>query len=167
MKKYLLLMTSLFAAASLASDIQTDKFPFCKTVAIPAERSDILLIPIDEEIYRHTEPGQEDLRIVSPSGEQVPYVVSPLFSDWKTEYSLTAVKGKIIGFKLDRETNVATIEYEPAETELPVAMLRLVTQDRDFDKSVSLEFDDGTETEKFPFFNRSRNVKFQNDEFLF
>ena len=167
MKKYLLLLTSFFTAAAFASEVRPDKFPFCKTVGIPADRSDILLIPIDEEIYRHTEPGQEDLRIVSPSGEQVPYVVSPLFSGWETRYADTIVKGKIVGFELDKQANAATIEYELNEAEHPVEMLRLVTSDRDFDKSVSLEFDDGTATEKFPFFNRSKNVKFQNDTFRF
>ena len=167
MKTFLLLLISFFAFATSASEVCPDKFPFCKTVEIPAERPAILLIPIDEEMYGHTVPGQEDLRIMSPSGEQVPYVVSPLFSGWETRYAETAVKGKIIGFELDKQTNVATIEYELTVTERPVEMLRLVTSDRDFEKSVSLEFDDGARTEKIPFFNRSKNVNFQNNEFRF
>lgn len=169
MKKYLLLLTSLFAFSSFASEVRPEKYPWCKTVEIPAGgRPAFFLIPIDEEIYRHTESGQTDLRIVSPSGEQVPYVVSPLPLKWQTVRSLESIDGKIVGFSLDEKENIATIEYELAENNIhPISVLRLHTADQDFDKSIILEFDNGFRTEKLPFFNHAKNVRFQNTEFGF
>ena len=167
MKKHLLPLLMALASAVSAAGVRTAAYPYCKTVAVPAERTALFLIPIDGEIYRHTEPGQTDLRIVSPDGEQLPYAVSPLLRGWKTESSHRAVKGKIVGFDLDRTANVATVEYELADPALPVSKLRLHTEDRDFDKSVSLEFDNGSVTEKFRFFNHSGNVQFRNDVFQF
>lgn len=167
MKKYLFLLIPLFASAVFASEVRPEKYPWCKTVGIPAERPALFLIPIDEEIYRHTEPGQPDLRIVSPSGEQVPYIVSPLPLKWETMNRHENAEGKIIGFDLDKKENLATIEYELADTVLPVSLLRLHTTDQDFDKSIILEFDNGFRTEKMPFFNHAKNVRFQNTEFRF
>ena len=86
MKKLLLLLTS-FAVLAAAAEVRPAEYPYCKTVDIPADPEPsllILLIPIDGEIYRHTEPEQSDLRIVSPSGEAVPYAIFPLPSGWKT-----------------------------------------------------------------------------------
>ena len=167
MKKCLCLLISFFALSSFASDIHSEKYPWCKTVEIPAERPAFFLIPLDEEISRHTEPGQPDLRIVSPSGEQVPYVVSPLPLKWQTVRSLESIDGKIVGFSLDEKENIATIEYELADTARPVSVLHLHTADQDFDKSIILEFDNGFRTEKMPFFNHAKNVRFQNTEFGF
>ena len=167
MKKFLFLLTAFFAIGLFSSEVHPEKYPWRKTVAIPVERTTLFLIPIDEEIYRHTEPGQTDLRIVSPSGEQVPYVVSPLPLKWDTVSSREGIDGKIVGFSRNMKENLATIEYELAETDLPVSLLRLHTADRDFDKSIILEFDNGFRTEKLPFFNHAKNVRFQNTEFRF
>ena len=167
MKKSLFLLTVFFALSSFGSEVHPEKYPWRKTVEIPVERPAFFLIPMDEEIYRHTEPGQPDLRIVSPSGDQVPYVVSVLPRQWKTEQCPESIGGKIVGFDLNEKENIATIEYELADTELPVSLLRLHTADRDFDKSIILEFDNGFRTEKLPFFNHAKNVRFQNSEFRF
>ena len=167
MKGLGLFLAALLAAAAAAAEVRTEEYPYCKTAGIPARKPPILLIPVDDEICRHTEPGQTDLRIVSAAGEQLPYAVSPLPSAWKTEYADESVRGRIVGFELDREANSATVEYELADPKRPVAMLRLDTADRDFDKFVVLEFDNGVKTEKFPFFNHSRNVQFRSGEFRF
>ena len=167
MKRHLGLLLIFLVSALSAAGVRTAEYPYCKTVETPVERPAIFLIPIDGEIYRHTEPGQTDLRIVSSAGEQQPYAVSPLLRGWKRESSLHAVKGRIVGFELDQTANVATVEYELESPELPVCKLRLDTGDRDFDKSVSLEFDNGTVTEEFRFLNHSSNVQLQNCEFQF
>lgn len=167
MKKALLLLTLLLAFAGSAAEVDAGAYPFSKTVEIPAERSALFLIPVDGELYRHTEPGLANLRIVSSSGEQVPYAVLPLPLGWKTEYSLCRIKGKIVGFQEDKKANAATIEYELEKSDLPVGLLRLRTPDRDFDKSVTLEFDDGVKTEQFRFFDHAKNVRFRNCEFRF
>ena len=167
MKKSLVLLTAFAAFAVFAAGVSVAEYPYCKTAEFPAERPAFFLIPLDGEIYRHTEPEQSDLRIVSPSGEAVPYAIFPLPSGWKTAYSFRPVEGRIVGFAVDRAANVATIEYEFVGMEKAIALLRLRTADRDFDKSVSLEFDNGVKTEKFRFFDHGRNVGFRNDEFRF
>ena len=167
MKKSLLLLAASAAFAAFAAGVPAAEYPYCKTAEFPAERPAFFLIPIDGEIYRHTEPGHPNLRIVSSTGEAVPYAISPLPGAWNTRYSYPAVNGRIVGFEFDKAANVATVEYELADPERPVRLLRLYTADRDFDKSVSLEFDNGVKTEKFRFFNHAKNVRFRNDEFRF
>ncbi len=167
MKKVLFLLMPLLSFALSAAEVCAEAYPCCKTVGIPAERPALFLIPVDGEIYRRTEPGLANLRIVSSSGEQVPYAVLPLPLGWKTEYSLLRIKGKIVGFREDKKANTATIEYELEKTDLPVGFLRLRTPDRDFDKSVTLEFDNGAKTEQFRFFDHAKNVRFRNSEFRF
>ena len=167
MKNVSLLLTLFLSFALSAAEVRAGTYPYRKTVQIPAERSALFLIPVDGEIYRHTEPGLANLRIVSPPGEQVPYAVLPLPLGWKTEYSLLRIKGKIVGFREDKKANTATIEYELEKSDLPVGFLRLRTTDRDFDKSVTLEFDDGAKTEALPFFDHAKNVRFRNSEFRF
>ena len=69
MKKFLLALTAFLAFAASAAEVRMEGYPYCKTAELPAGRPAIFLIPIDGEIYHHTEPGHPDLRIVSSEGK--------------------------------------------------------------------------------------------------
>jgi hypothetical protein len=52
------------------------RFSYSREVVLPtAEREELIAIPLDADVYAHTQPGFSDLRVFGPEGRVVPYLL--------------------------------------------------------------------------------------------
>ncbi len=168
----------LFGCAALlnaaAGEFTPEAYPLVKTARLgeprPARYS-AYAINIDAEMYRSLDDDFANLRVATPDGTQIPFVVRDNPS-WQIVRHYRPLKGKIVSFRYDEKSNCAVIGYEVAppagQRAARVGKLEIVPAgQRSFDKKVTLRFDDGSTESDLEFFNHAKNIDFSCHAFEF
>ena len=169
MKKLLILL--LLAASSIvfaAETAELKNFTHCKKVGMalpdpPSEHNSILL---DREVYKELNDSCNNLLLLDKEGKFVPFVLKKLPKHTQRT-SYTPLSGKITDFQINYDKNQAVIEYEvKLKQGQKIGKLELQTSDnRQFKKSIMLQFADGNDICDLKFFNHTGTVNYSRNSF--
>ena len=169
MKKLFLLLLTLSGAATLASaGSPPENFTHCKKVsmALPDPPSEHNAILLDREVYKELNESRDNLLLLDGENKPVPFVLKKLQQHTK-HHTYTPLSGKITDFRIDHDKNQAVIEYEAKlEKGQQIGKFELQSaNDRQFKKTITLQFADGNAITDLKFFNHRGTVDFARRSF--
>ncbi len=155
----------LFSAdLSLYPLLKQAKYQPDKSVTLPA-------VLLDDELYKVLNSNYSNVRLTDSKNNLLPFTVKRLYK-WKTVIEYKPVSGKITGFNVDYKRNEAVIDYEITSDannkDLALGKLYLdSTLKKQFNKQVTLVFDDKSQESGLKFFNHSGTVAYFSQSFTF
>ncbi|MGE3316592.1 MAG: hypothetical protein AB7O26_15860 [Planctomycetaceae bacterium] len=170
MPRAALLLMVFFSQAAAADDVAT--FRFRKELTLPAlEKEELVVFPIDVDVYAESQPNFADLRILDENGNVVPYIVR---KDVELRSRPTRVTWKVNDVALKRiddrglEIRFSLKDDKPNRDPSPTGM-RLVTPLTNFEQRVQVYGinDQGAEEplgKEAVLFDYTENMDVRNDE---
>ena len=163
MKKLFLNLLLLSATAAFAAGSDPENFTHCKKVntALPDAPSEHNSILLDREVYKELNGSCDNLLLLDGENKPVPFVLKKLQQHTKRS-AYTPLSGKITDFRIDHDKNQAIIEYEAKlEKGQQIGKFELQSaNDRQFKKTITLQFADGNAITDLKFFNHRGTVDF-------
>lgn len=160
----------LLAAITWSATAESPKrFPWRKSV-LPGEiRESLSRIRLDTEIYAEIDRPERDLRLFDANGKEYPFALRIARDRDRTREVLTRRPSAITA--MEREGKKLRLKIRRNSTEQPVALLKIRTAARDFDKRITLSAitADGKKIElgSGPFFDYSSRVDLRSDTLRF
>ena len=168
MKKLFLHLLLLSTTAAFAAGSDPENFTYYKKVSTalpdaPSEHNSILL---DREVYKELNESCDNLLLLDGKNKPVPFVLKKLQQHTQRS-AYKPLSGKITDFRIDSDKNQAVIEYEvDLKKGEKIGKLELQTNDnRQFRKTITLIFADGSEITDLKFFNHKGTVDFARRSF--
>ena len=168
MKKLFLHLLLLSTTAAFAAGSNTENFTHYKKVstALPDAPSEHNAILLDREVYKELNESCDNLLLLDGENKPVPFVLKKLQQHTK-HHTYTPLSGKITDFRIDHDKNQAVIEYEAKlEKGQQIGKFELQSaNDRQFKKTITLQFADGNAITDLKFFNHRGTVDFARRSF--
>lgn len=139
--KRLLFFAFLPAFSCFAADGDLREYRFVREARSDGAAAEIIAIPFDNALYRHTDDGCSNILVTDPDGAVVPFAVRTAREKKEAE-AVTRFDGKITFFSRDDAANSASVEFTLPE-ERGICALEFTTKLSRFDKRVSIDFFDG------------------------
>ncbi|MCF6175529.1 MAG: hypothetical protein L3J71_07165 [Victivallaceae bacterium] len=176
MKKIMLLSGLLFfvAVASSASDNNIFKYRKTATNAVKtSNNADIAVIQFDAQFFDRTINVYRDLKISSPDGLDIPFVVKQ-FTVAKNINNWRRCPSKIIALKKKNNSIILEVKQTIKHNQPPavISRLKIITPNRNFEKNITIEGSNDQKqwqsiATKQPFFDYSRMVNLRNNTISF
>ena len=168
MKKLFLHLLLLSTTAAFAAGSNTENFTHYKKVstALPDPPSEHNAILLDREVYKELNESRDNLLLLDGENKPVPFVLKKL-QQHTQRFTYKPLSGKITDFQINYDKNQAVIEYEvKLKQGQKIGKLELQTSDnRQFKKSIMLQFADGNDICDLKFFNHTGTVNYSRNSF--
>ncbi len=128
----------LFASASLSALDIKEEYQYLKTVQHVKEKTDLIRIMLDSDIYVATKAMFDDIRILDASGTEVPHVIrADVSSETEPEYCYSAAK--TISLKKLADNRIEVCIEIPGIPPRPISGLTIRTPSKNYEKQVTVE----------------------------